>query len=135
MREVILLVTDLDQRARIRRHAGRRLRLPYARINPTFEVNLRRVTATRLLPSAILGQNEEFTRKRIDDLRDMKRCCPYASAEPRLLPLVGDSTEEACSSVEQVTGIWILDLPLAKGVSGLIAEIDSKIANTTPWTT
>ena len=106
----------------------------YALINPTFEVN----SFTGYCdPTAVFGDiepNEEFTQVRIDSLRDYEKTLPFTQALNHAYTLAGNSTEEAVFFIEQVTGHLIPDFKpaLAKGVTGLIAEIDAKVGNATP---
>ncbi len=106
----------------------------YALINPTFEVN----SFTGYCdPTAVFGDiepNEEFTQARIDSLRDYEKALPFTQALNHAYTLAGNSTEEAVFFIEQVTGHLIPDFKpaLAKGIAGLIADIDSHIGNATP---
>lgn len=106
----------------------------YALINPTFEVN----SFTGYCdPTAVFGDiepNAEFTQERIDGLREYEKALPFTQALSRAYTLAGNSTEEAVFFIEQVTGHLIPDFKpaLAKGITGLIAEIDTKIGSATP---
>ncbi len=72
----------------------------YALINPTFEVN----SFTGYCdPTAVFGDiepNEEFTRKRIDDLRAYEKTLPFTQALSHAYTLAGNSTEEAVFFIE-----------------------------------
>ena len=106
----------------------------YALINPTFEVN----SFTGYCdPTAVFGDiepNAEFSTERIDDLREYEKTLPFTQALNHAYTLAGNATEEAVFFIEQVTGHLIPDFKpaLAKGITGLIAEIDAKIGNATP---
>ena len=106
----------------------------YALINPTFEVN----SFTGYCdPTAVFGDiepNAEFSKERIDDLREYEKTLPFTQALNHAYTLAGNATEEAVFFIEQVTGHLIPDFKpaLAKGITGLIAEIDAKIGNATP---
>ncbi|MBP7523168.1 MAG: hypothetical protein KA779_00225, partial [Propionivibrio sp.] len=106
----------------------------YALINPTFEVN----SFTGYCdPTAVFGDiepNEEFTQERIDSLRDYEKTLPFTQALNHAYSLAGNSTEEAVFFIEQVTGHLIPDFKpaLAKGVAGLIDEIDTRRRSAAP---
>lgn len=106
----------------------------YALINPTFEVN----SFTGYCdPTAVFGDieaNDTFTQERIDALREYEKTLPFTLALNQAYALAGNSTEEAVFFIEQVTGHLIPDFKpaLAKGVSGLIDEIDARRRNAAP---
>ena len=106
----------------------------YALINPTFEVN----SFTGYCdPTAVFGDiepNEEFTQERIDSLRDYEKTLPFTQALNHAYSLAGNSTEEAVFFIEQVTGHLIPDFKpaLAKGIAGLIDEIDASRRSAAP---
>ncbi len=101
----------------------------YALINPTFEVN----SFTGYCdPTAVFGDiepNEIFTKERIDSLRDYEKSLPFTQTLNTAYALAGSSTEEAVFFIEQVTGHLIPDFKpaLARGIAGLIEEIDGKL--------
>lgn len=106
----------------------------YALINPTFEVN----SFTGYCdPTAVFGDiepNAEFSKESIDDLREYEKTLPFTQALNHAYTLAGNATEEAVFFIEQVTGHLIPDFKpaLAKGITGLIVEIDAKIGSATP---
>ncbi len=106
----------------------------YALINPTFEVNSFTGYCDPTAVFVDIEPNDEFTKERIDDLREYEKTLPFTQALNHAYTLAGNSTEEAVFFIEQVTGHMIPDFKpaLAKGVTGLIAEIGAKIANATP---
>ena len=106
----------------------------YALINPTFEVN----SFTGYCdPTAVFGDiepNDVFTQERIDSLREYEKSQPFTKALNQAYALAGNSTEEAVFFIEQVTGHLIPDFKpaLAKGITGLLEEIDEKIKRAAP---
>jgi formate C-acetyltransferase len=104
----------------------------YALINPSFEVN----SFTGYCdPTAVFGDiepNEEFTKERIESLRDYEKSLPFTQTLSQAYALAGSSTEEAVFFIEQVTGHLIPDFKpaLSKGIAGLLEEIDTKLRTT-----
>ena len=102
----------------------------YALINPTFEVN----SFTGYCdPTAVFGDiepNENFTAERINSLRDYEKNLPFTQTLNKAYALAGNSTDEAVFFIEQVTGHLIPDFrpALSKGIAGLVADIDRKLA-------
>lgn len=101
----------------------------YALINPSFKVS----SFTGYCdPTAVfldIEPDKEFTKERIDNLRQYTRETDYVKALSHVYDQVEEYTSEAAFFIEQVTGHLIPDFKkvLASGIYSSIAEINNKI--------
>ena len=105
----------------------------YALINPSFQVE---TFSGYCDPTAVFGDiepNEEFTRERIDFLREKSKQTDYVSSLTEVYDKYSDCMGEVAFFVEQVTGHLIPDFrrALKVGVSAMLAEVRDKASRET----
>ena len=103
----------------------------YALINPTFRVE---TFAGYCDPTAVyddITASEEFTKERIEALREIDKNTPYVKALTEVYSSCENLTGEVAFFIEQVTGHLIPDMRavLKYGVKKLIADIDEKLSS------
>lgn len=105
----------------------------YALINPSFKVE---TFSGYCDPTAVYGDiepNEEFTKERIERVREFSKKSAYVSALTEMYGNYENYTEEVAFFIEQVTGHIIPDFrPVLKyGLNTIIGEIDKKLEEET----
>ena len=105
----------------------------YALINPTFKVE---TFAGYCDPTAVyddITPTEEFTKERIELLREADKNSPYVKALTDVYSSCENLTGEVAFFIEQVTGHLIPDMRVALkyGVKKLISDIDEKLSDCT----
>ncbi len=108
----------------------------YALINPSFRVE---TFSGYCDPTAVYGDiepNEEFTKERIDRVREFTRRSDYVTTLSEVYGEYEDYTAEVAFFIEQVTGHIIPDFRpvLAKGLKEIISTLDSRIEKETDST-
>lgn len=103
----------------------------YALINPNFTVSTFNGYCD---PTAVfddIERNEVFPEERIERVRSQARRGDYVTRLTKVYEDIKEDTEEVAYFVEQVTGHLIPDFrrALAKGVDGLLDEIEEKRRN------
>ena len=101
----------------------------YALINPSFRVE---TFAGYCDPTAVyddIDVTEEFTKERIEALREIDKNTPYVKALTEVYSSCENLTGEVAFFIEQVTGHLIPDMRvvLKYGVKKLLADIDEKL--------
>lgn len=101
----------------------------YALINPSFKVE---TFAGYCDPTAVyddITPTEEFTKERIEALREIDKETPYVKALTEVYASCENLTGEVAFFIEQVTGHLIPDMRVALkyGVKKLISDIDAKL--------
>ncbi|HOV69783.1 MAG TPA: pyruvate formate lyase family protein, partial [Clostridia bacterium] len=105
----------------------------YALINPSFKVE----SFTGYCdPTAVFDDiepNGEFTRERINQLREYTKTTPYVKSLEKTYSGVSDYTSEAVFFIEQVTGHLIPDFraTLAEGIDAQVEKINARLEKTT----
>ena len=102
----------------------------YALINPTFKVE---TFSGYCDPTAVYNDiepNEEFTKERIDRVREFSKNSAYVKSLTAMYEQYEDYTAEVAFFIEQVTGHIIPDFRfiLKNGVKAVVDELDKKIA-------
>lgn len=102
----------------------------YALINPAFEVE---TFSGYCDPTAVYGDiepNEEFSRERIDRVREFTRRSDYVRALSEVYEAYEGYTAEVAFFIEQVTGHIIPDFrPVLKnGLTSMLAALDARLA-------
>ena len=102
----------------------------YALINPAFRVE---TFSGYCDPTAVYGDiepNDEFTKERIDRVRDFTRQSDYVRALTAVYDKYDAYTAEVAFFIEQVTGHIIPDFRpvLQNGLKAVIADLDRRIA-------
>lgn len=105
----------------------------YALINPSFKVE---TFAGYCDPTAVYGdidETEEFTKERINALREKDKETPYVKALTAVYDSCEQHTGEVAYFIEQVTGHLIPDMryALKHGVLKMISDIEEKIKSET----
>lgn len=105
----------------------------YALINPAFRVE---TFSGYCDPTAVYGDiepNEEFTKERIDRVREFTRQGDYVRTLSEVYDQYEDYTAEVAFFIEQVTGHIIPDFRpvLANGITAVMAELDARIGTET----
>lgn len=103
----------------------------YALINPAFRVE---TFSGYCDPTAVFDDiepNEEFTRERIDAVREFTQKTPYVKKLTQVYEKYEDYTAEVAFFIEQVTGHLIPDFkPVLKyGLDKIIADIEEKLSS------
>lgn len=105
----------------------------YALINPNFQVETFEGYCDPVAVFNDIVPNEEFTRERIERVKNYYASTPYVKDLAEVYRNTGDETKEVAYFVEQVTGHTIADFRdiLKNGISGQIRLIDEKLKATT----
>ncbi|MDD4413137.1 MAG: pyruvate formate lyase family protein [Oscillospiraceae bacterium] len=103
----------------------------YALINPSFQVE---TFSGYCDPTAVYGDiepNEEFTKERIDQVRNFVRQSDYVRTLTAVYEKYDNYTSEVAFFIEQVTGHIIPDFrPVLKnGLTAIITQLDNLIAD------
>ena len=103
----------------------------YALINPSFRVE---TFSGYCDPTAVYNDiepNEEFTKERIEVLRELDKTTPYVKELTEVYASCENLTGEVAFFIEQVTGHLIPDMRVALkyGVKKLVADIDEKLSS------